>query len=427
MMTDYQRELLTAAADGELSDRQELALATLLKTSAEARTLLHELQAQARRLSRLPREAAPARLAASVQCAIQPNPVPVTLVGRVRALRYNPTVAWGVAASLLVAVTLSVYRLATSNSATGNDSPTLPVVLAQTDSPVPPPSPISASALQAETPEPATSPSDRMVAARTEPAAGSTDVAASPELAPLPRSSEPVLIGAAVGERRAPLNSVEARLPLFAPLVEFDRPDVLARLADELEREAAFRFDLFTNDTVKSVQELIAAGKQSGITIAVESAAHDRLKKKQPSVWVLYTEALTAEQLSEFVSQLATTVRNKSNDSPAEGHFYPARPSDQRELRDLFGVDLGLWKRPAPSKEPAPRSVTAGTLNELEQALRPGPDRKSPEEPAILLLAQPMFLRANPAQSRELRQYLNDRGERKPNTIPLIVVIRPLP
>src|SRR5205814_1260964 len=55
MLPDQLRQLLTAYVDGELSNRQRKAVERLLRRSPAARTLLRQLQEDARRLRALPR------------------------------------------------------------------------------------------------------------------------------------------------------------------------------------------------------------------------------------------------------------------------------------------------------------------------------------------------------------------------------------
>src|SRR5437660_9884360 len=56
MLSEPLRQLLTAYVDGELSNRQRRAVQRLLRRSAEARTLLRQLQEDSARLRALPRQ-----------------------------------------------------------------------------------------------------------------------------------------------------------------------------------------------------------------------------------------------------------------------------------------------------------------------------------------------------------------------------------
>lgn len=440
MLNDAQRELLSAAADGELTIRQETALARLLEASAEARKLLRELQATRQRLRQLPRQAAPPELTARILERIRPvtpqtRPAPLaprTPGGPLRSQRFARSLPYGIAASVLLLAGVGSFWVTLlsqqpipsepSRETARHHTPTLDpaAFLPERDVLGTPPVPPLREVLPP--PRPARTTGSQIAHAPTENPPGAVPQIPA-EVAPSPRPMHD-WIGAAFSARPAPLDRVEVRLPLFASVAEFDRPDVLARMTDELTREAAFRLDLFAPDSVAAVQMLLAVNKEIGLATRIEPVAHDRLKKQQHSSWLLYTEALTPEDVVKLASRLAVRARarNGGEESLLDGHFYPARQQDQKGLRELFGVDLGLWKRPTASKPEPARSVTSGTLSQIEKSLR-GSSGKG--HSAILVLDQPAYLRTHPAASRDIRQYLDDRGERKPDTIPLIVVIRP--
>ena len=90
-------------------------------------------------------------------------------------------------------------------------------------------------------------------------------------------------------------------------------------------------------------------------------------------------------------------------------HLVPFQPAEQRDLRDLFGVDLGPGKRKAGGAKPIAKS-----------------DEKKAAKPAIMLTYTPMAFRVNPAASKEIRAFLEQRTEHKPAGVPLLVVIRPV-
>jgi hypothetical protein len=66
MLSDHERELLTAFLDGQLGARQHKAALRLLHRSSEARELLRQLQEDAHALRGLPRQTLPADFAAQV-------------------------------------------------------------------------------------------------------------------------------------------------------------------------------------------------------------------------------------------------------------------------------------------------------------------------------------------------------------------------
>ncbi|MCZ2342293.1 MAG: hypothetical protein LC104_10925, partial [Bacteroidales bacterium] len=420
MLNETQRELLTAAVDGELSARQEVALARLLESSGEARVLLRELRAVRQRLQRLPRRTAPPQLAARIMDRIAPTSpgTPGRWVPPRRLVRALP---YAIAASVLLIAGLGVFWLTLISPESASHAP-MPD-LAQQDHPAPHPTVIlptrdvlgvSAVPHPPETlPDPRVTPfPDHQLAHQSPPHTADHPT----EVAPPPRPM-PDWIGAAFTARPTPLERVEVRLPLFASVAEFDRPDVLARLTDELSRESAFRLDLFATDSVQAMQLLLDVSQDVGLKVRLEPLAQDRLKKKQPAHWLFYTEALTSSDCVNLAARLAAQARARTGDTDRQldGHFYPARALEQKNLRDLLGVDLGLGKRPpvAKSGSGTAHSVTAGTLSQIEKSLR---GANSSDRLAICVLDQLAYLRTNPASLREIRQYLEDRGERKPST-----------
>jgi hypothetical protein len=109
MLSERQRELLTAYLDGQLRPRHQKAALRLLHQSSEARTLLRQLQEDAHGLRGLPRRALPADFAQKVlQTASDRGLRP----GAGRAPRPSGVPAWAglaAAAAVLLAVTAGSF------------------------------------------------------------------------------------------------------------------------------------------------------------------------------------------------------------------------------------------------------------------------------------------------------------------------------
>ena len=100
MLTDADRELVSAAVDGELTPVTGPAFRTLVAQSADAVALYQTLTAQARRLAALPRHPAPADVWRAVVADIRAIPVAVPAPAPVRRVtRWRVPV--GLAAGLL--------------------------------------------------------------------------------------------------------------------------------------------------------------------------------------------------------------------------------------------------------------------------------------------------------------------------------------
>jgi hypothetical protein len=149
------------------------------------------------------------------------------------------------------------------------------------------------------------------------------------------------------------------------------------------------------------------------VAVAVEATAQDRLRKKLPTALVVYTDALTPDEVGKLLTALAKRDQaDKSGPVFATAHLVPAQAAEQRDLRDLLGLDLGLGKR----KPGTPKPNSAGPVEEMDRAAKP----------AIMLTYMPAAFRVSPTASKEVRAFLDRRQERKPSAVPLFVVIRPV-
>jgi hypothetical protein len=256
---------------------------------------------------------------------------------------------------------------------------------------------------------------------RPEPLVVASAAPKHPEPAPAPRPNVPDFLASAVPPDLKPFEAVEVRLPLLLSVAELDGPDAQAQIAAELAREPAFRLDLFARDTVRAADVFQAAAKSARLSVTVDATAHERLKRKLPTAWAVYTEALTPDDVAKLTAALAAHDRAADAGVFAAAHLIPARAAEQRDLKDLFGVDMGLGKRSKPGPV-AGKPLSAGTVDQVTAALTKG---KVPETPALMLTYLPAPFRAAPGASKEVREFLARRDDRKPNAVPVLVVIRP--
>jgi hypothetical protein len=75
-------------------------------------------------------------------------------------------------------------------------------------------------------------------------------------------------------------------------------------------------------------------------------------------------------------------------------------------------------------ESPAPKSITSGTADQVANNLQRGSAAKA-EKHALLLTYLPKEVRVNAALSAEVRHFADRRGERRPNTVSLLIVVRP--
>jgi hypothetical protein len=394
MLSDADRELITAAVDGALDDRREPLFRALVADSAEAAALFHKLQGDARRLREARRVPAPPGLADCVVARVRD--LPHTTPSSRRAAAQRPTwLTYAVAASLLLAVAAGSYWYV-ARSARDPEGRALRHAL---PTPQDPGGTEYAVVPRDRTPEVVPAPR-----AMVEPEI----VAIAPrqagrEAAPTPR---PFGFNDVIGSRPAvdpgTIAAADIRLPLRATVADLDRPEWKAKVAAELARDPAFRLDLFVHDPLRAAEVFQTAAQAAGVDLIVDATAQERIKRKLPTTWAVYTESLTADELAAFLAQLAARTR-AADATPvfASAHLFPAQQPEQRELRELLGVDPLARNKPAARK-----------------------DRT--EKPTAILLGYSTGARVPPALSKEVKTYLDRRDERKPAAVPLLIVIRPV-
>lgn len=440
-MTAAQLQLLTAAVDGELTAPERRALRTLLASSDEAQETFAKLQADRARLRALPPVAPPAdlhaRILAKLAAAVPVQPRKARpLAGpahRAATARRMTWVPAAVAAGVLLCVTLGSFAFFRATNpqhqiVKGSWSKVLPATEeapASVPSPVPGrfdrPDPVGAVRVDVSPVPPV--PTPRQVPP------------AAVALAPAPRPINPDLIGSPLRLSLPPFERVEVKVPFLRPVADLGREDVADELLDAIGRDAGpapVRFDLFVRDTARGVEVFQNAARASGLSVHADAATVEKLKRKQVQAAVVYTEALAPKELADLFAKLAA---EDAKYSPRVGdalHVTAIARADELELKAVMGFDVGLYKRPAsappggagPDRVSPGKSVNADTIDRVVQSVS---GAKPTDKPAVLLTWQTTSAntpRTNPTTSAELKQYLQKRGERKPNAVPVIVVIR---
>lgn len=413
MLTEADRELITAAVDGELAPIHETAFRRLLASSIEAEKLYRTLKGDSTQLKALPQIPAPATLAPAVAASVTRRPHQQPVTSRKRSVRREPRVGWipyAVAASTLIAVATGSYWFASRFS---------------TDEP-------NGVAQHHTLPKPSIGAGPSSVAV---PAESSREVVAAPRVPTLPIEQIAILprvvseiapepqtpgigrdaVGFRPGQETEPFRMIEARLPFLAPLSGFNHDETRAKLRAELAAGPAFRLDLFAKDTTIAANVFLATAKTAGLNVTVDAVAAERIKKKAPSYWVVYVETMTIEDIEKLLVQLAVDTKgDKAGSGLSAAHLIPVGQAEQKDLRDLLGTDVGLLKRP----EAAPKSIASGTADQIAKVLQK--DAKQ----GLLLTHLPTAGRAAPNVSKEVKQFLAQRIARTPDSIPLIIVIR---
>lgn len=409
MLTEPEQILIAAAVDGGLTPAELKAFDHLLASKPEAGRLFGQLKAQAARLAALPKRPAPKTLAATVMARVRPiTPARTPVRGR----SWLPV---AVAASLFVAVTAGSFLFFRGNTAHGDQAQRdrLPPVgqgtVAQnvpTDEPV-------AFGKGGAGEDGLSKPAGEDGAIAKLPPTETPPVVVVQD--PKPRSPEEIeLLASALMIESKPLKQIDPALPLLFNALELNQPDPQTRLKKELAHDAGFRLNLFTKNAPAAVEQLQAAAKAVGVSVFVDGNTAERLKKPQTWIYAVYVDCLTADELAAFFATLAKQAGEQSRPETVLGtaHFVPADVTEQKDLKELIGLD---W--PAKAKAADAKGVSDGTLKEVVASVK-----KSGEKAAVLVT---YANRLNAAKSPEVRSYLDRRGERKAGTVPLLVVIRP--
>jgi hypothetical protein len=228
------------------------------------------------------------------------------------------------------------------------------------------------------------------------------------ELAPTPRQvvEPPRTVLGAPPLPPFKLETVLVRLPMVASMKDLKDSNVKKQLTMELSRGPQARVDLFCSDPLKAAEVLIATGRAVGVNVMLEANAQDRLRRRTPTTWFVYTESLTPEEATKWFAKLA------ANDSIFQSLHVPVLAAqDQKDLKDLLGVET---KKLASN---AAKPVTADTINQLSMSLQK-------DKSAILVSYLPPSARVNPSQSKDVKLWLDRRGEKKPGAVGLLIVVR---
>jgi negative regulator of sigma E activity len=443
MITDDQLRLITAAIDGELSPAEARRLRKLLESSPEARAVHAQLKADSDRLHKLSLAPAPADLQARVMrriAALTPPPVlvpkaepaarpaaspnPETLPHAPR--RFRAWVPAAVAASLLISVTggsLWYFNRTNAQSDSANSPNRAPVNNV--------PDPNWTNSLPSDTDPRPSAPAPRphkdnsvvILPDLPQPHIVQDSLAVAPE----PRSIRPDLV--AFPPIVTPtFDHLRIRIPYLKSVAEFDRAEARQELVEELGLEPAFRVDLFARDPARGAEVFQAAAKAAGVNLFVDATTLERLKKRQVTALVIYAESLSAAELAELFGKLSAEDAKISPRVFDSLHVIPVTASDNADIKNILGVDPGLFKRAMPGpdrgeKGDPTKPISAGTADQIVKSV--SGNAKLTEKSAVLLTCAPTTARTAPNTSVELKQFLAKRGDRNPKAVPVVIVIRP--
>ena len=411
MLTALELELLTAAVDGDLSPSRAVAFSQLLKAKSEATNLFRALESDAGKL----RAAIPGPIPASQVSAILARIQPLARPRRAVPARRSIFLQYATAAAVFFTGCSATFWYFTAQDRTERDkvqkqrlphvdpanpdpervslaiAPTVPKILLPKSSELPEELPIPIE-----------------VIARLE-----------TELAPAPRSAFGDVVGSGIIENPKPLAEIRLRLPFLAEAIDFNAFDVQTQLAKEFGLDPAFRLDLFSKNPAGALEMLQTLAKQAGVTVTVDAKTQELWNKKVPMSIAFYFEGLTPAELTEFLGSVGKQLQTNPK-SPAIGmaHLLPLGATDLRDLKETLGVDLAPTRaKSATVGEPKP--ISADTLAKVTGAVK-----KTGDKSGIVVAFLPPNLRTALAQSKEIKTFLEKRGERKSGTTPLLMILR---
>jgi hypothetical protein len=419
MIPDDVLTLLTAAVDGELTLAEAERVRGLIAESPDVRAAFRRLKADRLRLRRLPLRTPPADLHARVMARLPARPpVPTEIVRPMPRPRTGSWVPVGMAASVLLTLTGGSFWFFVNQPQPGPGAQ--PAAVAQVDTAARERQ--WAKVLPRETAPPPSAPA--AIDTSVEPVGGTPTAAVpvAPEVAPSPRPVARDVLTFPPLPDVGKLDLARVRVPFLATVAEFEREDVQQLFAAELGQDSAFRIDLFARDPGRGAELFQAAAKASGLAVYTDRMTADRVQRKQAAAYLVYTDSLSATDLRALMSHLAAADAKAPQRTFDAVHATPAAPTDQRELRDVLGTDPGLWKRPVPPAA-EPKSVSSGTAEQLTRSLTDPAAGKGGERSAILTTFAPTQARTPPG-SRDIRQFFERRPERRPNAVPVLIVIR---
>jgi anti-sigma factor RsiW len=437
MLSPSDLELLTAYVDGELSARQRKAVEQLLERSAEARALATELAEDARRLRSLSRPSLPADFAERLLEQARAGPRPV----RPLPPASRPVPLWAAAAAaaaILLAVGTASYQFFSTE--TDDAGPPAPRVIAAGANPVEPaPAPETPRAVAvapADEPKPINDlPEPERLPAPTTALVEGKAAPVQDQPAPVPETA----LASPIPKLELFREVEDPRLAVVLKVRELELDKARQRLRDELQQGGAYRIEFGCAETARAFERVQAALRKQGIRLLIDQTAAERLKGRGKTNYVLYTENVTPEELLKALQEINEDDQKAEAKRRGDGEFdllvlNRMATTDHQELSRLLGVDPTKLQ-PAKSKAPLGvdirKPLAERTAEQVVQSLqgngpaRPEPGKpalRGPERLALVLAYNPV--RPRPAQSKEVKAFLDSRQELRPGTLQMLVVLR---
>jgi hypothetical protein len=188
------------------------------------------------------------------------------------------------------------------------------------------------------------------------------------------------------------------------------------RLAAELKKHPALWCDLPAVNTPRAVERLTEAFQFFGITVLVDLGARENISKKSPKIqFVLYAENVSQEEAGKIFQRIATAESVTAKKALEWMVMADITAENRMELASAMQVD-------AQSLRPASEGPELPTIMDIpdNQNARAAVAPKQQERFAVLLTYRGA---GPPADSVEVRQFINSRRGIRPGTVQMILVI----
>jgi hypothetical protein len=435
MLPSHLQELLTAAVDGEMTGAEQRLVDKLLRDSEEARQFHTRLQSDAARLRGLPAAAPSDDLAANVMNLIDercllPTPLPMQRRKQTRNLqRLLPWFSVATAAGVIIAVSVfSYYYIAAGQKQLAKkqgDEKVEQQALAKDPAQ---PKHVASAPRQQRAPEtvdvgPKTVKIDANPTVVAMEAPKSELLTVAPQVVGLENS-----LATPAQPEMEPFKIYQFHLPLVLPLRDLDEAYPKKRLREELRKDEVVRVDLFCKDGARAADLLLTALRSRGHQTLIDSMANDRIKKKMKSDFVFYTESMNADEIAKLLEQLGADDKKAETKKAGDGQFdnfvlAPFAAADLSELAKLIGVPPSQLKLPKLKTADATKSLESITANQLATNLPKSASRGNEKMTLVLPFGVNNHF---PQNSKDIKNFLEKRGDRKTGAVPMMLILRTL-
>ncbi|MCS7167496.1 MAG: hypothetical protein RMI91_04505 [Gemmatales bacterium] len=239
----------------------------------------------------------------------------------------------------------------------------------------------------------------------------------------VPALAEPIVLTSPVQDvGRNSFRTMELHLP---PLLAWERFGQ-AQVQTVLAQGKFLVLDLSCYDGERTWERIHRALRSLKIPVELDERLLSFWKRRQSTVYFVYIENLSAEQVGEFLLTLHredTRLGAKAHPEPQIRSVLvqPVQAEGRQRLADLLGLPVSALPELSPrlpSSKPLDGNLQDDTLRKLEQVASGQPLR-----PPITLAVAFSPLRY-PA-SKQLHQFRQQRGQLRPEAYHLILLIRP--